>query len=101
MICPVSTLVMVTLAPPITADEGSVTLPTILPVPTVVWANNLPSKLKSVSMGRSTTATHTSLRNICCGADIFLPAFLEIIGLYQEDAREVALLEDNNITMDF
>ncbi len=35
-----ATLVIVTLAPLITAAEGSVTFPTMLPVPTVVWANN-------------------------------------------------------------
>ena len=39
MNCPVATLVIVILAPLTTAPEGSLTVPTMLPVPTVVWAN--------------------------------------------------------------
>jgi len=37
MIWPVAVLVIVTCAPLITAPEGSLTAPTMLPVPTVVW----------------------------------------------------------------
>ena len=40
MTWPVATLVIVTLAPLTTAPDGSLTVPTMLPVPTVVWANN-------------------------------------------------------------
>src|SRR5271170_4081711 len=40
MACPVARFVIVTLAPLTTAPEGSITVPTMLPVPTVVWAND-------------------------------------------------------------
>jgi hypothetical protein len=36
--CPVAVLVIVTLAPLSTAPLGSLTVPTMLPVPTVAWA---------------------------------------------------------------
>ena len=39
MTFPVARLVILTLAPPRTAAEGSVTVPTMLSVPTVDWAN--------------------------------------------------------------
>jgi hypothetical protein len=37
---PVATFVIVTAAPTTAAPDGSLTVPTILPVPTVVWAVN-------------------------------------------------------------
>src|ERR1700741_4996116 len=38
IICAVAALVIVTLAPPMNALEGSLTVPTMLPVAIVVWA---------------------------------------------------------------
>ena len=60
MTCPVATLVIVTLAPLITAAEGSVTFPTMLPVPTVVWAKL--TRLDDISTATSATANQLSVR---------------------------------------
>ena len=57
MSCPVATLVIVTLAPLTTAPEGSLTVPTMLPVPTVVWANNGRPMLNSAKAAESTIET--------------------------------------------
>src|ERR1700682_4203543 len=48
MICRMATLVIVILAPLTTAPEGSLTLPTMLPVLTVVWANMGMARFTSV-----------------------------------------------------
>src|ERR1700724_1196566 len=54
IICPVATLVMLTLAPMITAPEGSLTVPTMLPVLTVVWA----------SIGRARIDSDKTVQNV-------------------------------------
>lgn len=51
---PVATLVMVTRAPRSTAPEGSLTEPTMLPVPIVVWA----------SSGQATINSHNTVQSV-------------------------------------
>src|SRR5438270_14044531 len=53
MTCPVDTLVIAIWAPATTAPEGSLTVPTMLPVPTVVWVNDRGATLKSATPVRS------------------------------------------------
>src|SRR5207302_1699984 len=61
MTCPVDTLVIAIWAPATTAPEGSLTVPTMLPVPTVVWVNDRGARLKSANPARSgRTATDES-----------------------------------------
>ena len=57
MTCRVATLVIVIWAPLTTAPEGSLTVPTMLPVPTVVWANNGRPMLNSTKAAESTIET--------------------------------------------
>src|SRR5215467_11778719 len=57
MSCPVATLVIVTLAPLTTAPVGSLTIPTMLPVPTVVCATS-----EGVTLGGNKTATYTTAK---------------------------------------
>src|SRR5205085_10566894 len=52
MTCPVAILVIAIWALAITAPEGSLTVPTMLPVPTVVWVNDRGARLKSANTGR-------------------------------------------------
>jgi hypothetical protein len=49
---PVSTPVMVTSAPLRTAPEGSLTLPTTLPVSIVVWASDGQARIESDNTGQ-------------------------------------------------
>ena len=53
MTCPVATLVTVIWAPLITAPEGSLTAPTMLPVPTVVCANKGKAVFTTVTRTRA------------------------------------------------
>src|SRR5580704_14620426 len=62
MTCPVARLAIVTWAPRTTAAEGSVTLPTMLPVPTVVWADKGQTKLARVSIASAIRATPSAFR---------------------------------------
>jgi len=59
MVCPVATFVIVTTAPWTIAPEGSLTVPTMLPVPTVVWADKDWVVLKS-----STTAANCKAKEL-------------------------------------
>src|ERR1700737_4372071 len=56
MTCPVAAFLMVTCAPATTAPEGSLTVPTMLPVPTVVCANNGAAALTAVTKRRVGTS---------------------------------------------
>src|SRR5438105_6910283 len=53
MTCPVAILVIAIWALAITAPEGSLTVPTMLPVPTVVWVNDRGARLKSANPART------------------------------------------------
>src|SRR5438105_8228580 len=57
MTCPVVMFVIAIWALAITAPEGSLTVPTMLPVPTVVWVNDRGARLKSANPARSGRAT--------------------------------------------
>jgi len=57
MTCPLAMSVIVTLAPLITAPEGSLTIPTMLPVPMVVCEKEGRTKLTSTMIGGSTKPT--------------------------------------------
>src|SRR5437588_9436967 len=57
MTCPVAMFVIAIWALAITAPEGSLTVPTMLPVPTVVWVNDRGARLKSANPARSGRAT--------------------------------------------
>src|SRR5438552_12237702 len=70
MTCPVSLFVMVTFAPGTTAPLGSVTVPTILPVEIVVWANVKDAKLTVATMASITTQTRASSRQFDWGIRI-------------------------------
>ena len=54
--CPVAILVIVIPAPMTTAPEGSLTVPTMLPVPTVVWANKTGARLNKAKTAESRKA---------------------------------------------
>ena len=63
--CSVAVFIISILAPGITNPDGSLTVPTMLPVPTVVWANNgrgvfKPLKIRKVRTSRPfEEAAHT------------------------------------------
>ncbi len=63
---------MLTLAPLITALEGSLTVPTMLPVSIVVWASTGEARLDSEQASKNVKATTLHERSDACdGADIF------------------------------
>jgi len=68
MSCPVAKLVIVTLAPLITALERSLTVPTMLPVSMVVWANNGQGILKN--------ANHAASTKLKTGANFSVPVLM-------------------------
>ena len=70
--CPVPAFVIVTFAPLTTAPEGSVTVPTMLPVPTVVCANALGSSSERITAAYTIQLNRLMVERL---SDIRLPSF--------------------------
>ena len=88
----VSTFVIVTLAPETTAPEASVTIPTILPVATVVWPKPRDDSNPKRATNAQTTETRTANREQL-GINMFCLPFIIIDEFFS--GPEIVLAANN------